>query len=115
MVGTSNSIKGVLTDFPMSILPNIVGEPTRESLIKNNRQISGNSDLGGGRHGHLVLAMNMDDYLAQTVDTFAPPHNPVNYPPTMENDQEQALITEGFQQNQALFQRCTVVDRVNKN
>ena len=92
----------------MSILPNIYGETTRESLIEIHRLISGNSvsvasDIGGGRHGHLAITMTAEDYLAQTGCTFGPPHNPGDYPPEMEASQDQALGTERFLKNQALF------------
>ena len=46
---------------------------------------------------------------------FLPPHNPRNYPPTMGTDQEQVLVSERFRQNQALFRRCTAVERTIKN
>ena len=42
--------------------------------------------------------------------TFVPPHNTSDYPPMMGTAQEQALGTKQFQQNQALFRRCTVMD-----
>ena len=62
------------------ILPNIFGEPTRESIIDIDQLISGNttsvaSNLGGGWHGHLALTMTMEDYLDQTGHVFVPPHN----------------------------------------
>ena len=63
MAETYISAEGVLAEFPMPILPNIGGETTREALIELYRLISGNaasmaSNLGGGRHEHLALAMN---------------------------------------------------------
>ena len=41
---------------------------------------------------------------------FVPLHNPVNYLSTMINAQDQALVTEKFEQNQALFLKYTAVD-----
>ena len=41
---------------------------------------------------------------------FVPPHNPVNYLPTMGTTQEQPLRTEKFRQNQAMFRKYTAVD-----
>ena len=70
MAGTENSIKGVLAEFSVPILPKIVGETTRESLIKINQLIGGNvdpvaSNPGGGRHVHLALTMTAEYYLAR--------------------------------------------------
>ena len=69
MLNTTSSIKVVLTDFWMPILSNIGGEFTREGLIKLHCLISGNtasvaSNLRGGRHGHLVLTITLEDYMA---------------------------------------------------
>ena len=66
MAGTENSINRVLTDFPMSIIPNIVVEPTRESLIEIHRLISANTasvalNLGGGQHVQLDLTMTAEE------------------------------------------------------
>ena len=79
MTDTANSVKAFLTDFLTPILPNIVGELTRESLINIHRLISGNIEsvmlnLGGGWNGHLVLTITAEDYLAQTCHSFVPPH-----------------------------------------
>ena len=81
MLGTSNSVKGVLVDFMMPILPNIVGEPTRESLIEIHQFISENaasvaSNLREVWHGHLALTMTTEEYLSQTGHAFVTPHNP---------------------------------------
>ena len=73
------------------------------------------SNLRGGRHGHLALTMTDEDHRAHTGFAFVPPHNPGNYPQITENAQEQALGTENFQQNQALFHKYIDVDRVLKN
>ena len=43
------------------------------------------------------------------------PHNPSNYPQSMENSQEEVLGTEKFRQNQALFRKYTAVDEALKN
>ena len=67
------------------------------------------SNLGGGRHGYLMISMTAEDYMEYMGYEFAPPHNPGDYPPTMGNAQEQALRTEMLRQNQDLFRRCTAV------
>ena len=64
MTGKENIVKGVLADFLTPILPIIVGEPTRESIIDIHPLIGGNefsvaSNLGGGRHGHLAFTMTV--------------------------------------------------------
>ena len=48
--------------------------------------------------------------MAQTGFTFVPMHNSGDYPPTMGTSQEKVIRIERFQQNQALFRRCTTVD-----
>ena len=62
MTGETRSAMGVLADFSTPILPNICRELTIEALIDLHQLVSGNaasmvSNLGGGRHGHLVLKM----------------------------------------------------------
>ena len=71
--------------------------------------VSGNvasmaSNFGGCRHRHLALSMTDEEYME------LPPHNPGNYPHRIGSSQEQAIGTEKFQQNQALFQNYTVVN-----
>lgn len=68
MVGIANIIKGFLVYFPTPIIPKIIGEPTRESLINIHQLISGNaysvaSNLKGGWHGHLALTISAEEYL----------------------------------------------------
>ena len=53
-------------------------------------------NLRGGLNGHLTLTMTAEDYMAQRVHAFVPPHNPGNYPPTMGTAQDQVLGTERF-------------------
>ena len=77
--------------------------------------ISGNaasvaSNLGGGRHGNIALTMTDKYYMEQTRFSFVPPHNPGKYPQSMGSAQEQALGTENFRQNQAMFRKYTAVD-----
>ena len=114
MTETSQSIKEVLAEFLTTIIPKISRELTRESLIDIHQLISGSaasmaSNIRGGRNGPLTLTMNTEEYMAQTGHTFIRPHNPGNYPPTMGTSKEQALRTERFRQNQALFRRSTTV------
>ena len=73
------------------------------------------SDLGGGHHGHLVLTMNVGDYLEQIVHMFVPPYNPGNYPLTIGTAQEKLIGNKRFEQNQALFRRYTAIDGAIKN
>ena len=118
--GATIIVKGFLTDFPTPILQNIGEEPTREALIHLHQFFSGNTvsmvlNLGGDWRGHLVPMMTSKKYTAQTIYRFVPPHNPSNYLPTVEIDQEQALVTENFRQNQALFRKYTSVDGAIKN
>ena len=120
MMGTYNSIKGVLSDFPTLILPEIFGEPTREYHTKIYRLISGNaesmvSNLGGGRNVHLALTITTYDYLAQTGHAFVSLYKPIDPPLTMRTAQEQALGTDNFRRNQALLKHCTAVDSAIKN
>ena len=88
MMGETISVKGVLADFPESILPKIDGEPTREGLVDLHQLISGNAasvafNFGGGQHRHLALTMMAEDYRAQTGSEFVPPQKPGDYPQSM--------------------------------
>ena len=85
MAGSTISVKGVLAEFPSTILPKIGGETTREVLINLHRLVSGNmasvaSNLGGGRHGCLAMTMTAEEYKTHTGFAFVPPHDPGNYP-----------------------------------
>ena len=120
MAGAKSSVEGVLAYFQTPILPKIGREPTRKGLINIHRLISDNaasvaSNFGGVRHGHLGLMMMADKYMEQTVFAFVPPHIPGKYPQSMGSAQEQALGTEKFRQNQALFRKYTAVDGALKN
>ena len=59
--------------------------------------------------------MTDKEYTEQIRFTFVPLHNPCNYPHSMGSAQEQALRTEKFRKNQALFQKYTAVDGALKN
>ena len=54
--------------------------------------------------------MTSNDYAAYTGFEFVPLHNPGNYSPKMGKDKNQALRTEKFQQNQALFRKYIAID-----
>ena len=71
-------VKGVLTDFPTPILPNIDGEQTGEDLIYLHRLISINaatvaSNIGGNWHGHHTMTMTYKEYMTQTGYASVPP------------------------------------------
>ena len=68
------------------------------------------SNLGGRRHRHLMLTMTSTEYMSHTGFLFVPPHNPDDYPTTIGTAQQQVLVTEKFQQNQALFSKYTAMD-----
>ena len=119
MAGTKRIIEGVLSDFSTPIITKIGREPKRESLIELHQLISGNaasvaSNLGGGRHGQLVLTTTDEEYMSQKRYAFVPPRNPGNYPPTMGTTQVQAIETERFRKNQELFRRYTAVEEALK-
>ena len=60
--------------------------------------------------------MMAKEYMEQTGFAFVWPHNPGKYSQIMGSSQEQALVTENFRQNQALFRKYTAVDRfLNKH
>ena len=87
-----NHVDGLLADSPTPILLKIAGESTIEALIELHRLISSNtasvaSNLGGGQHGLLALAMTTEDYMSQTGHTFVLPYIPDNHPPTLGTSQ----------------------------
>ena len=99
MAGVTSTVKGILADLLTPILLKIGGGSTREGVIKLHCLVSGNvasvlSNLGGGHHGHLALTIMKEEYTEETYFSFVPLQNPGNYPPTIGNAQEQALITE---------------------
>ena len=115
MAGETSSVEGFLANVPTLVHPNINREPTREGLINIHRLINGNtasvvSNLRGAQHGHLALIMTVKEYMEQTGFAFVTPHNPGNCSQRMGSSQEQALGTENFRQNQALFRKYTAVD-----
>jgi hypothetical protein len=71
----------LIAGFPHSSLPKETGEPTFEGLnvirrLLNTNAMSVASYEGGGRHGHLGIIMNNEEYFAITVDVFPVPVNP---------------------------------------
>ena len=115
MAGETSSTKGLLMEFPTPILSKISGDPTRESLIKFTfddhwkcgvRRVKPQRRTARTPHthnDHIVLHGIYGLHVCATEKTSY-------YPPTMGTTQEQLLVTERFQQNQALFRRCTAVD-----
>ena len=59
--------------------------------------------------------MAAEEYRAHKGFAFVLTHNLGNYPQSMGSAQEQALGTEKFQQNQAIFCKYTAVDGALKN
>ena len=52
-----------------------------------------------------------EEYMEQTGFDFVPPQNTSNYPQSTGSAQEQALGTEKFRQNQAMFRKYTAVEK----
>jgi hypothetical protein len=70
-----------IVGFPCSSLPKVTGEPTFEDLkvirrLLNINAMSVGSYEGVGRHGHLCIIMNNEEYFAIAVDVFPVPANP---------------------------------------
>ena len=68
------------------------------------------SNLVGGRHGHFVLMITAEEYMEHSVFMFVLLHNIGDYSQSMGSAQEQALRTENFRRNQAIFRKYTAVD-----
>jgi hypothetical protein len=78
---TASTPDELIAGFPYSSLPKVTGEPTFEDLkfirrILNTNAMSVASYEGGGRHGHLGIIMNNEEYVAIAVDVFPMPANP---------------------------------------
>ena len=63
----STNIENIIENFPHPILKKIKGKPTRESLIKLQKQVYENltsfeTTLGGGNHGFLGLGITSEKY-----------------------------------------------------
>jgi hypothetical protein len=70
----------LIAGFPQSSLPKVTGEPTFEDLkviwrLLNTNAMSVASYEGGGRHGHLGIIMNNEEFFAIEVDVFPVPAN----------------------------------------
>jgi hypothetical protein len=77
MVSTPEEL---ITGFLHSSLQKVRGEPTFEDLniihrLLNTSAVIVSSYEGRGRHGHLRLIMNNDEYFAVATDVFLPPAN----------------------------------------
>jgi hypothetical protein len=71
----------LIAGFPHSSLPKVTGEPTFKGLkvirrLLNTNAMSVASYEGGGRHGHLGIIMNNEEYFAIAFDVFPVPANP---------------------------------------
>jgi hypothetical protein len=78
---TASSPDQLIAGFPHSSFPKLTGEPTFEYLkvirrLLNTNAMSVASYEGGGRHGHLGIIMNNEEYFAIAVDAFPVPANP---------------------------------------
>jgi hypothetical protein len=78
---TASTPDEIIAGFPHSSLPKVTGEPTCEDLkvirrLLNTNAMSVPSYEGGGRHGHLGIIMNNEEYFAIAVDVFPVPANP---------------------------------------
>jgi hypothetical protein len=78
---TASTPGELIAGFPHSSLPKVTGEPTFEDLKVIRRLLNANamsvaSYEGGGRHGHLGIIMNNEEYFTIAVDVFPLPANP---------------------------------------
>jgi hypothetical protein len=78
---TASTPDKLIAGFPHSSLPKVTGEPTFEDLkfirrLLNTNAMSVASYEGGGRHGHLGIVMNNEEYFTIAVDIFPVPANP---------------------------------------
>jgi hypothetical protein len=78
---TASTPDELIAGFPHSSLPKVTREPTFKDLKVIRRLLNTNamrvaSYGGGGRHGHLGIIMNNEEYFAIAVDAFPVPANP---------------------------------------
>jgi hypothetical protein len=78
---TASTLDELIAGFPHSSLPKVTGDPTFEDLkvirrLLNTNAMSVASYEGGGRHGHLCIIMNNEEYFAIAVDVFPVPAYP---------------------------------------
>ena len=69
----------VNTHFEYKTLTKIHGEPTFDAIKKIKDELKANamvvnSELGGGRHGHLGLVLNAEEYRRITNTPYRRPH-----------------------------------------
>jgi hypothetical protein len=78
---TASTPDELIAGFPHSSITKATGEPTFEDLkfirrLLNTNAMSVASYECGGRHGHLGIIMNNEEYFAIAVDVFPVPANP---------------------------------------
>jgi hypothetical protein len=78
---TASTPDKLIAGFPHSSLPQVTREPTFDDLkviwrLLNTNAMNVAAYEGGGRHGHLGIIMNNEEYFAIAVDVFPVPANP---------------------------------------
>jgi hypothetical protein len=78
---TASTPDELMAGFPHSSLPKVTREPIFEDLkviwrLLNTNAMSVASYEGAGRHGHLGIIMNNEEYFAIAVDVLPVPANP---------------------------------------
>ena len=113
-----------LTDnFPYPIIPKIKGKPTRRDIEKLQKKIFANAatiqtNLGGGNHGHLGLAMKPEEHtIATGGQAFHRPENSGLVPaiPQGSTHHEILALQNAHATNLKQYNTCNLVDRTLKN
>ena len=104
----------------MPILPYIYGETTRESLIEIHRLISGNIVYGGVKLHKRPARPPRADYDPGGISGAEGPcvcafPQPLRLPLNYGYLPRSSACNRKVSENQAIFQRCTAVNRVIKN
>jgi hypothetical protein len=77
----ATSVKSLIESFPHPSIPSIEGQPTYESItditrLRNANAASVQTDLGGGKHGHLSLTVSTAVFAMLSATPFVIPKNP---------------------------------------
>ena len=77
----TTTIDKTIETFPHPVLPKSTGEPTYETIEELSKLLRANAaaidtELGGGRHGHLALTVSPAVYNTISITPFVAPVNP---------------------------------------
>ena len=104
---SSYTVEGITESFPNPSIPIIEGEPTYETIKKNEKLLIENASsiqttLGGGQHGYLGLILKPAKYLTVTGQAFNPHPNPGALPVIPPGATQHQILSANTQHKESL-------------